>query len=84
MAGKTLTVRRADPRTLEWHELASFTLGRDGKVKATFKDRRFEGTLRRDGVRFGGKTLRPDDGVDFMRALEKAYSTSALMDVRRS
>jgi hypothetical protein len=83
MARNTLIVRRADPRTLKWSELARFTLGRDGKVKAVYKDPKFEQEILH-GVRIGPRTFKLGQGAAFMAALEKAYAASSLLEVVRS
>lgn len=83
MAQNTLTVRRCDPQTLKWHEMASFTL-KDGKVKATFHDVRYRHEVLNDGVRVGPKVYKPKDGPRFMAALERAYMQSSLLEVQRS
>lgn len=79
----TLTVNRLDPRTRKPTPLASFTIDRSGKVKEKYEDFRFRNDIRR-GVRVGGKVFKPEDGPEFMAALDKAYRSSSLLDVVRS
>jgi len=79
----TLTVNRLDPRTRKPKTLASFTIDRSGKVKEKYEDFRFRNDIRR-GVRVGGKVFKPEDGPEFMAALDKAYRSSSLLDVVRS
>jgi hypothetical protein len=83
VAKNTLTVTRRDPRTRKPVTLASFTLDRRGKVAEDYDDFRFRNDMRR-GVRVHGRVFKPKDGAPFMAALEKAYRSSSLIDVKRS
>lgn len=64
--------------------LAEFELDREKKIKAKYKDRRFQSEIERQGVRLMGRKFKPEDGPAFMSALMKTYGSRSMYDVVRS
>lgn len=55
----------------------------DGKVHATYVNDSFKREIER-GLLYKGRRLRPEDGEDFLEALEKTYASSSLLHVESS
>jgi hypothetical protein len=79
---KKLTVYSVDLNNMKKTEMAHFELHGD-EVKATYKNKLFEGMLR-DGIHIGGKMVKPADGAKFMSALEANYVRSSTIVVERA
>jgi hypothetical protein len=80
---RKLIVSRRDPKSMELKKVAEFTLDKDGKVQAKYRNYRFMDDVE-DGIRVGGRKYTPKDGLKFMHALQLAYARSTLFSVKAS
>lgn len=83
MANRKLTVYSIDLNDMKKTEMAEFSLVGD-KVKSKFSNKMFEREMTKEGIPTAKGTYKPDDGADFMDALEKAYTRSSTIIVERA
>jgi len=81
--GQKLIISEVDPRTKKPKMIGQFELGRDGKVKESYRSHRFRREIQ-SGVRLMGKRFVPKDGAKFMVALQKVYGARSMYDVKRT
>jgi hypothetical protein len=80
---QTLTVSRYDPSSRKFVVLGIFTIDGHGKVSEEYRDSRFEQQVRH-GIRLGGRIFRPEDGPEFMHAVQKGFRSVSLFSVQAS
>jgi hypothetical protein len=83
MANRKLTVYSIDLNDMKKTEMAEFSLVGD-KVKSKFSNKMFEREMTKEGIYTPRGTYKPDDGKDFMDALEHAYKRSSTIIVERA
>jgi hypothetical protein len=83
MANRKLTVYSIDLNNMKKTEMAEFSLTGD-KVKSKFTNKMFERQMTKEGIFTTKGTYKPDDGEDFMDALEGAYKRSSTIIVERA
>lgn len=83
MASRKLTVYTVDLNDMKKTKMAEFSLEGD-KVKSKFSNKLFEKEMTKEGIYTPKGTFKPEDGKDFMDALEKAYTRSSTIVVERA